>query len=174
MNSEKGPRPYLNPYVAGALLGAVLFAAFFLTGSGLGASAAFSRVQVGLTELFAQDHVDKVGYFAELGGGGRRAIAHPSVWMLLGTIAGGALSGLANRRFRPEIRKGPAVSTGARLALAFMGGAIMVYGARMARGCTSGQALSGGALLSTGSWAMMFAVFAGAYAFAYFVRREWN
>ena len=42
------------------------------------------------------------------------------------------------------------------------------------RGCTSGQALSGGAVLSVGSWAFMFAVFAGAYALAYFLRRYWN
>ena len=57
---------------------------------------------------------------------------------------------------------------------AFLGGAFMGYGARMARGCTSGQALSGGAVLSAGSWAFMMAVFAGAYALAYFVRRLWN
>ena len=50
----------------------------------------------------------------------------------------------------------------------------MGYGARMARGCTSGQALSGGAVLSVGSWAFMFAVFGGGYALAYFVRRLWN
>jgi len=47
-------------------------------------------------------------------------------------------------------------------------------GARMARGCTSGQALSGGAVLSAGSWAFMMCVFAGAYAVAYFVRKFWN
>jgi hypothetical protein len=50
----------------------------------------------------------------------------------------------------------------------------MGYGARLARGCTSGQALSGGAVLSAGSWAFMLAVFAGAYALAYFVRKLWN
>jgi hypothetical protein len=58
--------------------------------------------------------------------------------------------------------------------MAFVGGAIMGYGARFARGCTSGQALSGGAVLSAGSWAFMFAVFGGGYAVAYFVRRLWN
>jgi uncharacterized membrane protein YedE/YeeE len=58
--------------------------------------------------------------------------------------------------------------------MAFVGGTLMGYGARMARGCTSGQALSGGATLSTGSWIFMFAVFAGAYMLAYFVRRLWN
>ena len=57
---------------------------------------------------------------------------------------------------------------------AFLGGAFMGYGARLARGCTSGQALSGGAVLSVGSWAFMFAVFGGAYALAYFVKKLWN
>jgi YeeE/YedE family (DUF395). len=61
-----------------------------------------------------------------------------------------------------------------RWVLAFIGGAAMGFGARLARGCTSGQALSGGAVLSVGSWAFMFAVFAGAYALAYFLRKVWN
>ena len=41
---------------------------------------------------------------------------------------------------------------------------IFLYGARLARGCTSGQALSGGAVLSVGSWAFALAIFASAYA----------
>jgi uncharacterized membrane protein YedE/YeeE len=60
-----------------------------------------------------------------------------------------------------------------RWATAFAGGALMGFGARLARGCTSGQALSGGAVLSLGSWAFMFAVFAGGYALAFFVRKLW-
>ena len=40
---------------------------------------------------------------------------------------------------------------------------IMGFAARLGRGCTSGQALSGGALLSAGSWVFMFAVFGGEY-----------
>ena len=35
---------YINPYLGGALLGVVLFGAFFLTGGGLGASGAVNRV----------------------------------------------------------------------------------------------------------------------------------
>jgi hypothetical protein len=49
----------------------------------------------------------------------------------------------------------------------------MGLGAALARGCTSGLALSGGALLSLGSWVFMLALFAGGYAAAWFVRREW-
>jgi uncharacterized membrane protein YedE/YeeE len=59
------------------------------------------------------------------------------------------------------------------LLMAFLGGTIFLYGARMARGCTSGQALTGGATLAAGSWAIMFAIFGGAYALAYFVRKLW-
>jgi hypothetical protein len=94
--------------------------------------------------------------------------------MLLGTILGGLVSGLVNRRLKLETRKGPGVTVRQRWVLAFAGGIIMGYGARLARGCTSGQALSGGAVLSVGSWAFAFAVFGGAYAVAWFFRRLWN
>jgi hypothetical protein len=49
----------------------------------------------------------------------------------------------------------------------------MGFAAKMARGCTSGQALTGGALLSVGSWIFMISIFIGAYVFAYFMKRQW-
>src|SRR3974390_2146840 len=140
-------RPYLNPYVGGALLGVLLFLTFFITGGGLGASGGLTHVQVAVLDLFAPAHVDRVGYMAELAGGSKKALNNSTVFMILGTVLGGALSGWLNGRFKLEIRKGPPRSDGPRLLLAFIGGFIMVYGARMARGCTSGQALSGGAVL---------------------------
>ena len=99
---------------------------------------------------------------------------HWLIPMILGTIFGGFISSLLNRRFKVETGKGPRISKRNRWILAFIGGAIMGYGARFARGCTSGQALSGGAVLSVGSWAFMIAVFAGAYAMAWFVRKQWT
>jgi len=174
MATTKDPRPYLDPYVAGTLLGVVLFLAFYVTGGGLGASAAMSRVQTGVLDWIAPGHVDRVAYFAELAGGVRSPWAHSSVWMLVGTILGGFGSGLVNRRLKPELRKGPSITTPTRVVFALLGGAIMGYGARLARGCTSGQALSGGAVLSVGSWAFALAIFASAYALAWFVRRLWN
>jgi uncharacterized membrane protein YedE/YeeE len=174
MNTNRQPRPYVNPYVAGTLLGVVLFASIFVTGGGLGASAAMSRVQTGVLDLLAPGHVDRVAYFAEMAGGTRNPWAHYAIYMLVGTILGGFVSGLVNRRVKLETRKGPRISVPARLGFALLGGAIMGYGARMARGCTSGQALSGGAVLSVGSWAFALAIFASAYAVAWFFRRLWN
>lgn len=167
-------KAYINPYVAGAFLGVVLFSAFALTHSGLGASGAISRLHVAAADLVAPDHIDRVGYFAAMAGGDRNALDHSSVMMLLGTALGGFLSAWWNGRLKPEICKGPQISNRSRLVYALLGGAIMGYGARLARGCTSGQALSGGAVLSAGSWVFMFSVFGGAYLLAWFVRKLWN
>jgi len=174
MATAKEPRPYLEPYAAGTLLGVVLFLSFFLTGGGLGASGALSHIQAGVVDWLAPAHVDRTAYLAEMAGGVRNTWANSGVYMLVGTLLGGLVSGLINRRVKLETRKGPRISTGTRWALAFTGGVIMAYGARMARGCTSGQALSGGAVLSVGSWAFMFAMFASAYAVAWFFRRLWT
>jgi uncharacterized protein len=92
----------------------------------------------------------------------------------IGTLLGGFVSGWLNGRLKVETGKGPRITVRKRWFMALIGGAFMGYGARLARGCTSGQALSGGAVLSVGSWAFMLAVFAGGYALAYFVRRLWN
>ena len=60
------------------------------------------------------------------------------------------------------------------LLCAFAGGILMAFGAHLARGCTSGQALTGGALLNVGSWAFMLMVFVGGYAVAWFMRWQWR
>ena len=72
------------------------------------------------------------------------------------------------------VERGEHISNGARYGFAFLGGGMMGFGAKLARGCSSGQALTGGALLNLGSWAFMIAVFAGGYAMAYFIRRQWQ
>lgn len=174
MTTPKAPRPYIDPYLAGALLGLVLFLSYYVTGGGLGASAGFSRVQTGILDWIDSAHVDRIAYFADMAGGSRNPWAAYGVYMVLGAVLGGFLSGLVNRRVKVETRSGPRVSKPLRLVLAFVGGLIMVYGARMARGCTSGQALSGGAVLSVGSWAFMLSLFASGYATAWFARRLWT
>lgn len=174
MNNEKTTPKYINPYLGGALLGIVLFLAYYLTSGGLGASGAINRVQVAILDLFASEHVNRVGYFAELAGGSMNPLDSGAVFMLLGTFLGGMLSGWIHKRVKWETRKGPNISVKQRWFFAFVGGTIMGYGARMARGCTSGQALSGGAVLAVGSWAFMFSVFIGGYLLAYFVRKLWT
>ena len=61
-----------------------------------------------------------------------------------------------------------------RLVFAFSGGATMGLGAALARGCTSGQALTGGALLSVGSWIFIAGTFGAAYLAAPLLKRSWR
>ena len=167
-------KSYANAYVGGMLLGMVLFLSYFITGNGLGASGGLSRYVAFIEDLVAPGHVDRVPYLIAMAGGQLNPLDSWIVMVSTGVILGGFASGLINGRVKFETNKGPNISNRTRWLVAFIGGAFFTYGARLARGCTSGQALSGGATLSAGSWVTMFAIFGGAYALAYFVRKLWN
>ncbi|MCF8241257.1 MAG: YeeE/YedE family protein [Melioribacteraceae bacterium] len=168
-------KPYSNPYYVGVGLGLVLLAAFVIMGRGLGASGALSTVTALTVNTVAPSHAEGNQFYqGYLGDGTTNPLKDWLVFEVLGVLAGGFLSGIFAGRIKVKVEKGPRISSKKRLVFAFLGGALMGFGAKLARGCTSGQALTGGALLNLGSWAFMMAVFAGAYAFAYFMRRQWT
>ncbi|MCF8268319.1 MAG: YeeE/YedE family protein [Ignavibacteriales bacterium] len=168
------PKAYSNPYVTGVALGLVLLAAFVLVGRGLGASGAVSSAVATVVSSVAPEHAKANSFYSSyLGGGTFGLFKDWLVLEVLGVMVGGFLSGILAHRIKRTVEKGPRISVRNRLFFAFIGGGLMGFGAKLARGCTSGQALTGGALLNLGSWAFMMMVFAGAYATAYFVRRLW-
>ena len=172
---ERRPQPYMNPYLAGIGLGLVLLASFVLVGRGLGASGAFNSVIAWAVNAVAPEHAKSNEFIAGyLGDGTSSPLKSWLLFEVIGMFAGAMFSGLLAGRARVMTEKGPRVSVRTRLAMAFAGGVLMAFGAALARGCTSGQALTGGALLNLGSWAFMMMVFAGAYAVAYFVRWQWR
>jgi uncharacterized membrane protein YedE/YeeE len=169
------PQPYWNPYLAGLGLGLVLLAAFVIMGRGLGASGAFASAVATGVNAVAPQHAAANNFYAEyLGDGTQSPLKDWLVFEVIGVFVGGFISGTLTGRVRKTVEKGPRISVNGRFAYAFVGGMIMAFGAKLARGCTSGQALTGGAVLGLGSWSFMLAVFAGAYAVAYFVRRQWT
>jgi hypothetical protein len=173
--AERRPEPYMNPYLAGIGLGLVLLAAFVLVGRGLGASGAFNAIIAWAVNLMAPEHARSNEFIAGyLGDGSSSPLKSWLLFEVVGVFAGAMVSGLLAGRAKVTTEKGPRVSVRTRLAMAFAGGVLMAFGAALARGCTSGQALTGGALLNLGSWAFMMMVFAGAYAVAYFVRWQWR
>jgi uncharacterized membrane protein YedE/YeeE len=109
-----------------------------------------------------------------LGDGSSHPLKAWLVFEVVGIAAGALLSGLIAGRAYLNVEKGPRVSTTVRLLCAFAGGMLMAFGAHLARGCTSGQALTGGALLNVGSWAFMLMVFVGGYSAAWFFRWQWR
>jgi uncharacterized membrane protein YedE/YeeE len=171
---NKPAHPYMNPYVAGVGLGLVLLTAFVVMGRGLGASGAFASTITAGMDAVAPGHVAANAAYAEYLKEGSTPFKDWLVFEVIGVFVGGWLSGMLAHRVTRTVEKGPRISVRNRLIFAFVGGALMGIGAKLARGCTSGQALTGGALLNAGSWAFMIMVFAGAYALAYVMRRQWT
>lgn len=166
------PQPYWNPYLVGVLLGLVLLATYAVTGRGLGATAGFAAVATWLASVAGPEHVTQNVVHARYWNDGA-PLASWTLFLLGGALVGAFLSGWQGRRVRWSTERGPGISDGRRLLLAFVGGFVAAYGAKIAKGCTSGQALTGGAVLNVGSLVFMLAVFASAYGCAYFVRKEW-
>jgi uncharacterized membrane protein YedE/YeeE len=169
----KDPNRYWNPYVAGVVLGIIVLAAYATMGHGIGASSASFRVGVAAVNAVAPAHVQQVPALSSTVGT-RGALDHWIVFEVIGMIVGGALGAWSAGRLGAEVQRGPTFGSGPRIALAVSGGVLMGFAAKLARGCTSGQALSGGALMSVGAWAFMLSVFAGGYGVAWFVRRQWR
>ncbi len=166
--------PYMNPYLAGFLLGLVLLSAIFVSGRGLGASGAIKSGVVAAMETVAPVHASQASFYkdytAEHAG---NPLKQWLVFELIGVLIGGFLSGLVSGRLTWTTEKGPRISGHARLAFALAGGALFGVGAQLARGCTSGAALSGMAVLSTAGFVTMLAIFGTGYAVAFFFRRLW-
>ena len=168
-------RRHADPYLTGIGIGCVLLAAYVLAGQGLGASGAFASVAAALTAAAigtakAAASPAVAPYLPE---GVTSPLRDWLVWELAGVAAGGFVSAWRAGRLTWTAERGPRVSPTTRTVAALAGGAVMGIGAKFARGCTSGQALSGGALLSVGSWIFIVTAFAAAYLCAPLARRLW-
>ncbi|MCM2315657.1 MAG: YeeE/YedE family protein [Thermoanaerobaculia bacterium] len=165
---------FWNPYVAGVMLGLALLASFLVMGRSLGASGAANRLSIAAAQVIAPSVVDANASMTALAHEGRGVLDDWLVFEVLGVLLGGMVGAYSAGRFRFGVIRGAGVGVTQRLAFAFAGGMLMGLAARAARGCTSGQALGGGAVLSVGAWIFMISVFAGGYAFAFFLRRQWR
>ncbi len=161
----------MNPYLAGVLLGLALLASYLILGAGLGASGGLSRFAAWAEGWVAPSHTQSSEYF---GAWGDRPLNYYLVFMLAGVFLGGLFSAVLARRVRFQVERGKKASRGLRLSLAMIGGILAGFASRLAQGCTSGQALSGSAMLLSGSVVFLICVFAGGYAAAWLVRRQWH
>ncbi|MCP4580412.1 MAG: YeeE/YedE family protein [candidate division Zixibacteria bacterium] len=167
-------KPYMNPYLAGFFLGLLLLATIYITGRGLGASGAVKSVVVTAVKSVAPDHYDNTQFYQEYDEANPEGpLRSWLVFEIMGAIIGALLSGLISNRVAFKLEKGPGVRIGVRIAAAIIGGVLFGFGSQLGRGCTSGSALSGMAVMSYGGILTMMAIFGSAYAVAYFVRKLW-
>lgn len=161
----------MNPYLAGLILGLTLLASYLVLGAGLGASSGVARIAAYIESGLAPSHVSSSEYF---GAWGKEPLNYYLVFMFFGVFVGGLFSAIMGRRVKFQVERGQKASRKLRLLLALTGGIVAGFASRLAQGCTSGQALSGSAMLLSGSLVFLICVFAGGYAAAWFVRRQWH
>lgn len=168
-------RPLWNPYLAGIALGLLVLLSYLIMGFGLGSSSAPTRLAIAMAHGVSPGWVEGNGYLGEYVAGGANPLDDWMVFEVIGTFLGGLVGAYSAGRLRSGVMvRGAGVSLGSRVGSALAGGVILGFAARLARGCTSGQALTGGSVLSVGAWVFMLAVFAGAYMTAPLIRRHWQ
>lgn len=167
-------RKYLNPYLGGVLLGLVLLSANFISGRGLGASGAIKSVVIQTANVVVPEHAQVATFYKEYND------AHSEgpmkswlVFQVLGVLVGAFISGALAGRLKFKVEHSPKITSKRRLIFALAGGIFFGFGSQLGRGCTSGSALSGMAVLSLGGIVTMAAIFGTGYALAYFFRKNW-
>lgn len=172
--SESNKTKYLNPYIGGVLLGLVLLSANFIAGRGLGASGAIKSTIVATMTTLAPSASENTGFVKEFRESHEgNPLKTWLVFQMLGVIVGGFLSGALAGRLKLKVEHSPKITSRKRMILALTGGLLFGYGSQLGRGCTSGSALSGMAVLSLGGFITMMAIFGTAFALAWFFRRNW-
>jgi hypothetical protein len=163
-------RPTWNPYLVGAGIGVLSWLAFAWAGKGIGMSTQISSAAalcalpaVGTEGLQANayfaKHMPKLDY---------------SMVFMLATAAGAAISALWSRSWRPRLmHEAWTAARGAspwpRIITAFLGGAVILYGARLAGGCTSGHGITGTLQLALSSWIFFLVMFPFGIAAAWLI-----
>jgi hypothetical protein len=166
-------KKYMNPYLGGVLLGLVVIIAFWISGRGLGASGAVKSVIVAGVDAVAPGHTQSAVFYKDYLKTHDGPLKDWLVFQMLGVIVGGFLSGAIAGRLKWKVEKGPAITNKIRLLFAAVGGVFFGFGSQLGRGCTSGSALTGMAVLSLSGFLSMAAIFGTAFALAYFARKLW-
>ena len=164
---------YLNPYLGGVILGTVLLLSFYISGRGLGASGAVKNSVAATVNVIAPQHVERSAYYSQFAGGDKKPMNNWLVFEVLGVLAGAFLSGIIFNRTKLKVEHSPKITSRRRLIFALAGGLIFGFGSQLARGCTSGAALSGMAVLSLGGYITLVAIFGTAFGAAWLFRKNW-
>lgn len=167
------PSPAWSPYLVGGLIGVLVLLTLSLANKKIGASSAYSDLAGLLGRVIAPRHVRSLSYWRDnkpmigwtlvlvLGAVGGSFLA---AWTGTNELTGTYLQDMWVARFGPD-------SFALRTIVAFVGGAVMAYGARLAGGCTSGHGISGTLQLAVGSWIAVVCFFIGGIATAMLMYR---
>lgn len=161
-----------SPYLIGAGIGVLSWVVFAVANNPLGITTALSQVSGGAAApILGAETVAKNAYWAK-----NAFKLDYGTLFLVGTMLGGMLSAFLAGTWRLESvprvwaeRFGSSVIK--RYLVAFAGGIVAMYGARLANGCTSGNGISGGLQLALSGWVFLAVMFPAGIATAFLLFR---
>lgn len=171
--NENRSHVYWNPYFGGFMLGLLLILTFYITGRGVGATGGTKSAVITTVETISPEYAQRSKYYSKYYDEGTNPMKNWLVFETIGILAGAFLSGALAGRAKFRIQHPPHITSNKRLLFASIGGLLFGFGSQFARGCTSGAALSGAAVLSLGGFITMIGIFGTAYLAAYFFRKLW-
>lgn len=156
-----------SPYAVGAWIGVLSWFAFATADKPIGITTPFEHTAALSAKAVAPEVLESNPYYDK---------ERPKIgweWMLVigvffGALLSSKLSGDRGSSLVPLLwswRFGPAPSI--RIAGAFVGAGLMMIGARLAQGCTSGHGISGTLQLAVSSWVFILVAFSAAVAAAF-------
>jgi hypothetical protein len=153
-----------SPFVAGAGIGLLSWFAFATADHPLGITTAFENSAALAIKAVVPQMEETNAYFAQKQVEGKPPKINWEWMLVIGVFIGAAFSStlsgdrgaavvppLWQRRFGGSVTK--------RLVVAFGAGALMMLGARLAQGCTSGHGISGTLQLAVSSWIFISVAF---------------
>lgn len=164
---------YWSPYVAGVSLGLALLATFYIAGRGLGGSGAIALLTAVGSNVVVPEFISNLKYFSQY-----VTPASPfinwNLFLLVGVFLGALGGAMFSGNFKVLLDRGKSMSVRTRVLTSLAGGMTIGFASRLARGCTSGVALTGGAQLALSGWIFVLSMFAAGFIVAALYRRLWS
>ena len=160
------PGPAWSPYIVGAAIGVLSWLTFLFSDEPIGASSFYAHLAGFLGMVVTPRHTKSRAYFKD----NPPRMGWEFVFVVA-VIIGGAIAALTGGEITNEwlspmwvARFGDSIAL--RAMIAFGGGMLMAFGARLAGGCTSGHGISGTLQLNLASWISLICFFIGGIAVA--------
>jgi uncharacterized protein len=166
---------YWSPYLSGISLGLTLLATFYIAGRGLGASGAITLVTAQSTYTLVPDFISRLQYFEQYIKP-LKPLINWNLFLLIGVFVGALAGARFSGNFKMVLDKGESISVRTRVLTSLGGGILIGFASRLARGCTSGVALTGGAELAVSGWIFVISMFVAGFIAVSFlrIRRLWS
>jgi uncharacterized membrane protein YedE/YeeE len=154
-----------SPYITGTLIGLLAVSTYYTAARPMGVARAFSQTTAMLQEIFVPEYVKGNEYIQDTMPMVLKDTGIDWVWMLvvgifIGAFISSKVSGDFKKEIVPELWK-KRFGTGKikRLITSFIGGVILLFGALLAGGCTTGLGINGCLQLALSGWIFFMVVF---------------